>query len=150
MFVLGQSYGGGIIFYIDGTGLHGLIAAPSDQGSGDITWGCSGISIPGTSWSIGTGQYNTMLIVLGCSELGIAARICDNLELNGYSDWFLPSSDELYLMYLQKDAIGAFGTQYWCSSEYDADDAWVLDFYSGYNEAIDKSSLPSVRAVRAF
>ena len=101
-FYIGASYGGGIIFYIDGTGQHGLISAITDQSTG-AQWGCTGTFWGGTSTAIGTGQANTTIIVNGCSAIaGIAARICNDLVLNGYTDWFLPSLDELYQMYLQK------------------------------------------------
>ena len=149
-FVIGQSYGGGIVFYIDGTGEHGLISATTDQSTG-AQWGCYGTSI-GTSTTIGTGQANTTLILNGCSTAGIAARICDDLVLNGYSDWFLPSKDELNQMYLHKDAIGGFASYlYWSSSQYSANNAWFLNFSSGVSGA-DIKVQPSyhVRAVRAF
>ena len=149
-FIIGQDYQGGIIFYIDGTGQHGLISAPSDQSTG-TQWGCEGISIPGTSTAIGTGQVNTTAIVNGCNQVGIAARVCDNLVLNGYSDWFLPSKDELNLMYAQKTAIGGFSSFYWSSSEYGASSAWIQNFYKGAQDHGSKSDYGYyVRAVRAF
>ena len=149
-FVIGQSYGGGIIFYIDGTGQHGLISATTDQSTG-APWGCSGTTI-GTSTAIGTGQANTTLIVNGCSTAGIAARICDDLVLNGYSDWFLPSKDELNQMYLQKDAIGGFASySYWSSSQSNAINAWYQSFSSGgSSNDVKLVSTYHVRAVRAF
>jgi hypothetical protein len=152
-FAIGQSYQGGIIFYIDGTGQHGLIAATSDQSTG-AQWGCNGTSIPGTSTGIGTGQANTTLIVNGCSTAGIAARICNDLVLNGYSDWFLPSKDELNLMYTQRTTIGGFAVDYyWSSSEYDANYAWSQVFTNGYQSNYPYTKIYSafyVRAVRAF
>ena len=150
-FTVGQSYGGGIIFYIDGTGQHGLIAAISDQSSG-MQWGCYGNSIPGTSTEIGMGQDNTTAIVNGCSTAGIAARICDNLVLNGYNDWFLPSKDEMNQMYLHKTVIGGFASNlpYWSSSEYSANYAWNQLFSDGFQCYSPKGLLYSVRAVRAF
>ena len=114
--VIGQTYGGGVVFYIDGTGQHGLIAATSNQSTG-APWGCGGTLI-GTSTAIGSGQANTTAIVNGCSTAGIAARLCDDLDLNGYTDWFLPSKDELNQMYVQKSFIPGFvGGWYCCSSE---------------------------------
>jgi hypothetical protein len=150
-FTIGQSYGGGIIFYIDGTGQHGLISATSDQSTGAL-WGCYGTSIPGTSTAIGTGQANTTAIVAGCPTIGIAAQICDALVLNGYSDWFLPSKDELNQMYLQKNVIGGFANTEWCwsSSEYDNGDAWVQDLYGGDQGYLNKGNPQPMRAVRAF
>jgi len=113
---IGLSCQGGIVFYIDGTGQHGLIAAPSDHYD-DAQWGCSGTIIGGTSTAIGSGQANTTAIVNGCNTAGIAARICNDLVLNGYSDWFLPSNDELNQLCLQKCWVGGFFSYYyWCSS----------------------------------
>jgi len=149
-FNIGQSYGGGIIFYIDGTGQHGLIAATSDQSTG-AEWGCVGTLIGGTSTAIGSGQANTTIIVNGCSQAGIAARICDDLILNGYSDWFLPSKDELNQMYIQRTVIGGFTTYaQWSSSEYDANGAWSQFFGNGSTQDSWKWALDHVRAVRAF
>ncbi|MEI7983705.1 MAG: DUF1566 domain-containing protein, partial [Bacteroidota bacterium] len=149
-FVIGQSYGGGIIFYIDGTGQHGLIAATSDQSSA-TQWGCFGTTIGGTSTAIGTGQANTTAIVNGCNQSGIAARICNDLVLNGYDDWFLPSKDELNQMYLQKAAIGGFANDfYWSSSEYMATTTWGQNFNYGNQNNLNKGSTLYVRAVRAF
>ena len=153
-FTIGQYYGGGIIFYIDGTGSHGLIAAQTDQNPGTgAQWGCAGTLISGTSAAIGTGQANTTRIVNGCSIAGIAARLCNDLVLNGYSDWFLPSKDELNQMYLQRTLIGNFAPDaYWSSSEYNADYAW--NQYIGLNGTQGISNKDPedcrVRAVRAF
>ncbi len=148
-FSIGQSFGGGIIFYIDGTGQHGLISATTDQSTG-AAWGCYGTSIPGTSTAIGTGQANTTIIVNWCMETGIAARICDNLVLNGYSDWFLPSKDELNEMYLHKAVIGGFvDSNYWSSSEATDYIAWYQGFGSGGGNGY-KFNNYAVRAVRAF
>jgi Protein of unknown function (DUF1566) len=150
-YYVGASYGGGIIFYIDGTGLHGLISATSDQSTGTL-WGCYGTLIGGTGTAIGTGQANTTAIVNICSEAGIAARICDDLVLNGYSDWFLPSKDELNQMYLQKTVIGGFANNpYWSSSEYNAYYAWGQHFGNGFQYNYYYKNYPYyVRAVRAF
>ena len=148
IFYIGASYGGGIIFYIDSTGQHGLISATSDLGSAQ--WGCRGTLI-GTSTAIGMGQANTTAIINGCNTAGIAARICDALVLNGYSDWFLPSKDELNQMYIQQTVIGGFpNVIYYSSSEHSADDAWIQLFNTGYQNYIYKSDPAYVRAVRAF
>ncbi|NCA77506.1 MAG: hypothetical protein EOM90_14330 [Alphaproteobacteria bacterium] len=148
---IGDSYGGGIIFFIDDTRLHGLIAAPNDQSAG-APWGCINTTIGSTSTEIGSGQSNTTLIVNGCGTSNIAARICNNLVLNGYSDWFLPSEKELNHMYLQKAIIGGFSdTYYWCSSEVNAEAASIKYFgYSSPYNADYKDQTNYVRAIRAF
>ncbi|MEI7725370.1 MAG: FISUMP domain-containing protein [Bacteroidota bacterium] len=147
---IGQSYGGGIIFYLDATGLHGLISAQADQSLG-AEWGCTGTSIPGTSTDIGTGQANTTAIVNNCSMAGIAARICDDLILNEYMDWFLPSMDELNQMYLQKAVIGGFSNDYyWTSTECYENFSWIQGFSDGYQGLTYTATARSVRAIRAF
>lgn len=147
-FTIGHPYEGGIIFYIDTTGQHGLIAATSDQG--DVPWGCYGTTIGGTSTAIYTGQANTSAIVTGCTAGGIAALICFDLVLNGYSDWYLPSKDELNQMYLQKNAIGSFSGVYWSSSETSAGSAWGQSVDSGSQGPLAKTNACDVRAIRAF
>ncbi len=150
---LGASYQGGIIFYIDGTGQHGLISAPSDQGT--VNWGCEGTFISGTSTLLGTGQANTTAIVGACGTPGIGARICDTLTLGGYTDWYLPSKDELNLMHqnLHLQSLGNFLLfRYWSSSQYDAQFAWCQLFNLNLNQLFYDKDLIAyrIRAVRDF
>ena len=153
--VIGSSYAGGLVFYNDGTG-HGLVCAESDQSTG-AEWGCWGTAIGGTSTAINTGAANTNAIVAGCTEAGIAAKLCYNLSLNGYTDWYLPSKDELGLMYanLYTQGLGNFEEDsYWSSSEYSdyypEKYAWIQYFGNGYQDYDNKSQYGRVRAVRAF
>jgi len=151
---IGQQFGGGIIFYIDGTGNHGLIASPTDQSVG-AQWGCYPTSTKETSIAIGKGKANTKAIVNECSETGIAARICDNLVLNGYSDWFLPSKDELNQIFLNKNFIGGFANgYYWSSSENisksTSNYTWNQFFGTGGQGYATKNTKCCVRAIRAF
>jgi Protein of unknown function (DUF1566) len=82
---------------------------------------------------------------------GIAARICDTLTLNGHTDWFLPSKDELDQMYIQRNIIGGFSSgNYWSSSQVDAGDAWTQDFSTGDKTNTSKILTGRVRAIRAF
>ena len=129
-------------------GKYMVIAAPSDQASGQF--GCYGILIGGTSVAFGTGQANTTALVNGCSQSGIAARVCNDLVLNGYSDWYLPSEAELLKLYLNQNAIGGFSGNYWSSSEYDINFAWSTYFVNGQQGINYKDSVGPVRAVRSF
>jgi hypothetical protein len=161
-FGIGEAYGGGFIIYLDESGEHGLIAAETDQTDG-IIWdnspNCKKTNV--SSISIGTGQSNTTRLV---SVLGLGsypARICDELVLKGYSDWFLPSLEELDCM---QKALSVFdreynlnGIYYWTSSE--APDiegtgscsAWVQNIFTGEKRSWAKNdATPFVRAVRAF
>jgi TonB-dependent SusC/RagA subfamily outer membrane receptor len=150
-YVIGEYLNGGYIFYVDKTGEHGLVCAPSDQ-SLDALWSHSAPA-GAAGRAIGTGYQNTADIVIGCPEEGIAARLCYDLEMNGYSDWFLPSIDELLLMYTNlhsKDSGGFKDCFYWSSTQ-DNYGAWVVSFYYGSKSNHNKNeNTIRTRAVRAF
>jgi len=152
---IGDSYQGGIIAYIDETGKHGLIAAPTDQ-SDFIPWDLGNhITTNATGTAIGTGMSNTNLIVAAQGDGKYAAKMCADLVLNGYDDWFLPSKDELVILYQNRYKIGSFDNTYgiyWSSTEdtnYKC--AWVVHFHSGGNLGISEKLINyRLRAVRAF
>lgn len=156
----GDSYGGGIVFYIfikDDPGYiedecHGLIAAPTDQGQ--FQWGCSGSFIGQTSSGLGTGLANTIAIINSCSNSNCAAKICYDLELNGYSDWFLPSMRELSLLRDRGSSVGGFSDGYWWSStEINSTESYASYRYGTgfYPERYEKkTSRFNVRAIRMF
>jgi len=151
---------GGIVFYLtDNTGLHGLEAAPVDQ-SAAAHWGCYGASIAGATGSaVGTGATNTTTIVAGCAEPGTAAKVADAYSLNGYDDWYLPSKDELNLMYTGAGQgatapftnVGSFANDYyWSSTEFGTDFAFSQYFVNGNNGVSSKGGALLVRAIRSF
>lgn len=152
-FSIGKSYGGGIIFYLDNTGQHGLVCATSDQIQG-VRWNNGTVILIGTSRLVGTGQANTTAIVNAQGSGIYAASICDQLILNGYTDWFLPSIDELQLIYNQKAVIGGFTGSYeyyWSSSENFAGSVFLWSMVQGGQAWAGTYDIgASVRTIRAF
>ena len=165
---------GGIVFYVDETGQHGLVAALEDltEGATDpfglgygYEWGCYFENVSGADGeAIGTGYQNTMDILnQGCdTENGgiTAAQAALDAEINDYSDWYLPSNDELNEMYntigpgVLESNIGGFGNNndsyYWSSSEINNMTAWSIDFGNGGTDDDDKVNPSRVRVIRAF
>ena len=176
---IGDTVYGGIVFYIDSTGQHGLVAALSDLEE-QYQWGCYLEVVEGADGiEIGTGLQNTIDIVnSNCmlvdytSELiegstvytysepyegQTAAGAAYEHESGGYDDWYLPSKLELYEMYSeigQGSEIGNVGefssSAYWSSSEFNYNYAWHVYFGSGYAGSLGKASPRLVRIIRAF
>lgn len=163
--------GGGIVFYItpDSNGLHGLEAAPVDQGS--AAWGCYGTVTGATERAIGTGATNTTIILntilnnaCATTATGIAAEVAAGYVWpNGQKDGFLPSLDELNAMFYNigpfaaapNTNVGRFDTTvsdsyYWSSTESDADSVLAEFFSSGSQFFPIKTTTYLVRPARAF
>ena len=144
--------GVGIVFYVSDGGLHGLEAAPEDQSAGAAWSNVTNTQLGTTLTAIGTGSANTEYIINQTCHSESAAQICRDYRTSEEGDWFLPSKDELNELYSNKAAVGGFAHDgYWSSSEADADEAWVQDFFNGIqNPPKNKGLNYHVRAVRAF
>ena len=152
IYTVGQAALGGVIGYIYGggsTGTSGIVVDTTNL-SNAAAWGCQGTSIQ-TSAAIGMGDANTIAIMAGCATAGIAARLCGDLVEGGYSDWYLPSKDELEQLYLNRVTIGVMpGGYYWSSTEQGPDYAWVKNFADATDNLVFKNAGAPVRAVRTF
>jgi len=156
---IGQSYKGGVIFWLDATGQHGLIAATADQNP-PIQWYNEADRYTGTTGDgLYAGAMNTAMIVatqMTDNQSGnFAAKVCADYSVTvdgvTYGDWYLPSKYELNLLYLQKTAVGGFASvYYWSSTERDNGTAWLQGFDNGAQVYDLKESTYNVRAVRAF
>ena len=161
---IGDIVNGGVVFWLDSTGQHGLVVAMSDVAT-SVQWGCYGTDLPnvsnapynnnvpaGLGAEIGDGFNNTNDILNDCptAPAALAARSLG-------AQWFLPSAKELNQMYINKDdleAVDGFtafsSSTYWSSTEYEDNGAWRLYFSNGFQSIYYKSNADVVRAVRAF
>ena len=160
---IGESYGGGIVFYVYDGGKHGLIAASSDQSTG-IRWygGGSFTNTRARADGVGAGFKNTAIIIANQGAVdgnAFAATVCNEYSVTAggvtYGDWYLPSRHELNLLYIQKVAgtVGGFATNnvlYWSSTEENASYAGVQNFTDGVQSIDGKLFTNYVRAIRAF
>jgi hypothetical protein len=167
---VGDFYGGGVVFYIFESGdtgyiageTHGLIAAVADQSDGIQWYNGSYVTTGATGTAIGTGADNTTTIisVQGATETSYAAGLARAYTGGGYTDWFLPSKDELNKMYTNRATINTTAAAnsgsdfannyYWSSSEIDNYFAWFQNFNDGAQSYFNKDPTYDVRAVRAF
>ncbi len=180
--MIGDAVLGGKIAYVlqngdpgyDPDNLHGLVITNSDLSDG-TTWGCYGTDIV-TNSILGSGLSNTNNIISNCTESGIASKICSELVLGGFDDWYLPSVDEWKKIYPNSNAIG-FSTRgsdyppynyryYWSSTQSGvggygnigsgATEAIVIQYpffmndYQPYLHTLSKGWSNRVRAIRAF
>ena len=168
---VGDFYGGGVVFYIFVAGdagyvageTHGLIAAVQDQNSG-IQWNNGSLITTGaTATGVGRGSANTdaIISVQGATETSYAAGLARAYNGGGYTDWYLPSKNELNQMFLNKATINtiaaanggsSFSTtiNYWSSTENGWNNAWYQYFADGGQSDRRKHNTYGVRAVRAF
>lgn len=170
--IIGDLCEGGILAYIDDSGKR-LVLVKEDHPEMS-QWGCRGQLLGITETFYGSGELNTQNIidwhtgweepwytapddVSGyCHEKNdgtVAAIICDDYEVDGYDDWYLPSIDELDVVYegLHKEYKGDLElVEYWSSSEMSEGSSWVKMFKNGDEYGYQKTFSRSVRCVRSF
>lgn len=155
---IGDILEGGIVFYIEPGGNHGLIASLSDVAE-ETNWGFNDLATGAVSHHDGSGNTKMIVALTGAGDY--AAYHCDTLTLNGYDDWYLPSADELHLLFQSRylvnkvlDEDGNDGTSgiimeaYWTSSEREISTAYI--FLNGNLDQAFKEQDAHVRAIRAF
>ena len=155
---------GGYVIYDDGAG-GGIEMALEDiqivneNGGVDnlFIWGCNGTNALGTSSSIGSGKVNTDTILYYCSEVQNAAYLCNQFVYNGFSDWYLPSQDELIQANVSIASLGygnfnsSPAVNYWSSTQTDAYNAARVKMGDGSGAFYsDKYYSYKVRAFRSF
>ncbi len=160
--------GCGTIFYVDMSRAAGSQFWEVGSDLGTAGWGCSTTDI-GSETAVGTGATNTGLINAGCVTAGIAARVA-SAPAGGFSDWFLPSKDELNQLCkyarTQSTAVvdqavqcastgtllpGFASFYYWSSSQSGAGGAWAQNLFNGVQDGGDKNNgSQRVRPVRSF
>ncbi len=166
MHYVGELYGGGIVFWVNHTGEHGLIINMLDLAVSQ-SWSNVSTSEIGTT-STWDGASNATDIMGQSGHTSSAAKVCADYTnadygTGTYSDWYLPSIYELNDLWSNiKTVTKAFDSDgnsstialnqdyYWSSTEGSSDKAWLFYFYSGHSYSFSKSYNYYVRAVRAF
>ena len=170
LYSIGDFAQGGVVFWVDETGRHGLVAAKEDQSAG-VRWYAGTY---GSTQAKGDGPFageaNTIIIIAAHVKIGddgstYAALICDELYVTEggktYGDFYLPSREELNQMYINKATIDATAianggssfanTLYWSSMELqNSNEAYDYDFSAGNPDYHTKDQILHVRAIRAF
>jgi len=148
---------GGTIFYDKGDRNEGwryLEAGPSDL-TANVFWNNNETFFVDTGYHIGSGESNSFRIVdsIGGDPL-YAPQQCLDYASGPFDDWFLPSHDELFELFNQRDSVGGFqASLYWSSTEDSASNAWAMDFANEIFSSVPKTHTATptaVRPIRAF
>lgn len=150
---------GGYVFYDKGyysEGWRYLEAMRYDISSSGIVWeqqlqAGQYRTTNATATQLGSGFVNTRTIIQVLGEGVYAAKLCASITVGNYNDWYLPSKDELNLLFQHKSVIGNFTNfNYWTSSESTSSKAWAQNFSTGTQSTQYKNSTYRVRAIRQF
>ena len=162
---IGEEFGGGVIYHLwkDNAGVeHGLIVDKTDLSTAQVWSNIDAILIGSSAESSWDGLSNSNAIFGQAGHTSSASALCLNSNNGGQSDWYLPSIDELSLLWHSRfnvnkslSTIGGasvlpISAGYWSSTELATNGAWVFDFYGGGAANDFKNYAYYVRAVRAF
>jgi hypothetical protein len=170
---IGEEFGGGVIFHLwkDTKGVeHGLVVATTDQSAAQAWSNITNVEIGNTAKNNWDGLINSNAIVAQAGHTSSAAKLCLDLVSGGQSDWYLPSIQELNLLWNNyftvvikslsqiSGATQLVSANYWSSSEVDYNNSWFFNFYYGSAQnwngdaggSDGKKNSYFVRAVRAF
>lgn len=155
---IGERFGGGIVFSVDASGTHGLVASIADQSTTAKWYASVYLWTMANGDGAGAGRSNSDIIIAaqGYGDASVyAARVTHEFSLTQnnftYADWYLPSLSELNLMYQAKLIIGGFSAgNYWSSTETDNNLAYSIDFSNGIQNIYLKNFAFNVRAIRSF
>jgi len=148
---------GGIVFFDKGSFSNGwryLETAPVEI-EFSAKWGLDRRDVK-TNAATGTGKNNTQVITEELSKTmdkNTAAQLCAAINFDGFTDWFIPSKDELDLMYknLKLKNIGGFGSgKYLSSTQRGRVTVWAQNFSNGRQEDLSKSETFNIRVIRSF
>ena len=160
---IGEAYGGGVVFHVwkDAQGIeHGLVVEIDNQPTNHLA--SSSHQIGNTARSTWDGNSNSTAIANHFGGSTGAAAFCLNLVSAGFSDWYLPSIDELKLLYINRfnvnqtisgiqNAILVGESALWSSTEkWGGSDAWYFWMAEGRSLAQAKTGAVGVRAIRKF
>jgi hypothetical protein len=163
---LGDLYQGGIIVYFYQLGdpnyvkgeVHGFVIAPYDIGA-SIPWGCEGVLIDGAeALELNNGQQNSIDIENGCNTPKIAAKLCNDLVIEGYDNWYLPGLSELRIIHqtiYNRVDLGVISySAYWSSNQISSNEAVSASINSSSQNPVEypttKSTECCVRAIHTF
>ncbi len=165
---VGELYGGGVVFWVDHTGEHGLICSMINLSTSQAWSNIASTLIGASAQSDWNGSSNTAAVIAQAGHTASAAKLCDdytnaNYGTGTYSDWYLPTQGELSDLWnnfkavqkaLESDGDGATivltRASYWSSAEHSASAARTFNFADGSLVHENKSWLRYVRAIRAF
>ncbi len=161
---IGEIFGGGVIFHLwrDAQGAqHGLIVDLVNLSDSSVWSNVSQLAVGAGAESLWDGRNNSLAIAAQAGHSSSAASLCLNSTNGGQSDWYLPSNQELNLLwnnlYNVSRALSQIpGSQgfdqvsFWSSTEVYSNQVLSLFFHDGDIGYYGKLESHAVRAIRAF